>query len=71
VDARKTEGSRKNEPIGPVLATSLTVCRCRRRYAEQDCYWRRIMVASVATRNKAYFNAMETSQFTFSFNQKV
>jgi hypothetical protein len=33
VGAQRTEGSRKNEPNGSVLATSLTVCRWRRRYA--------------------------------------
>jgi hypothetical protein len=32
-------------------------------------YWGLIMSASLATRIKAYFNAMETSQFTF--NQKA
>jgi hypothetical protein len=43
------------------------------RYAEkreEEYYWGRIMGASLPTRIKARFNAMETSQFTFSFNQK-
>jgi hypothetical protein len=35
-----------------------------------DCYWGRMMSASLPTQVKACFNAMETSQFTFSFNPK-
>jgi hypothetical protein len=33
VGAQRTEGSRKNELNGFVLAISLTVCRSRRKYA--------------------------------------
>jgi hypothetical protein len=67
--AQTTEGQRRNELNVLVLAASLTKCRCRRRYAEQDCYWGRILGASLPTQIKACFSAMETSQFTF--HQKV
>jgi hypothetical protein len=33
VDEQRTEGSRKNESNGSVLATFLTICKQRRRYA--------------------------------------
>jgi hypothetical protein len=69
VNAQRNEGSRENEPNESVLGTSVTVCRWRRRYTKQDCYWARIVDASLATRIKACFNAMETPKFTF--NRKV
>jgi hypothetical protein len=53
------------------------VCPCNISYSMQmkekiclqNCYWGRIMGASLPTQIKVCFNAMEPSQFTF--NQKV
>jgi hypothetical protein len=67
VGAQKTEGSRRNEPNGSVIATSLS-------YTDEGedvlnrivCYWGRIMGASLPTRIKACFSALETSHFTFN-----
>jgi hypothetical protein len=69
VGVQETEESRRNELNKSVLATSHMVCRQRRRYASQNCYWGQIMGESLPTQVKAYFNAMETFQFTL--NKKV
>jgi hypothetical protein len=63
---RELKDRKKVNRIGPsVLATFLTVCKLRRRYAHQDYCWGRIMGASLPTLVKAWFNALETSEITF------